>query len=332
MKYDQKILIIRFSSIGDIILSTSPLKTIRNAYPNSHITFLTLDIFSSLLEYHPDIDSLLTLSKKSTFLEIWSFTKYLKNKNYELIFDLHNSLRSNLITTLSKGKIFQLKKPRFKRFLLFTFHFNTFPEDFSTLKMYHESLTLIWNSSKQIPKTYLSISKYEIKSGKDFLRNYGVKSSFIAIIPGAAWKQKQWKVDNYVQLISQLETSVVLLGSEKDQICFDIEKKISSVINLAGKTTLRQALNILESAEKIIGSDTGLTHAAEALGKNVSMILGPTSRETGAGTNLEKSINIEKDIWCRPCSQNGKKKCYRKSQVCMDLITTEDVLNSLRRV
>ena len=86
---------------------------------------------------------------------------------------------------------------------------------------------------------------------------------------------------------------------------------------------------ILSLANYVIGSDTGLTHAAEALGKPVSMILGPTSRETGAGVNLKESINLEKDLWCRPCSQNGKALCYRTNQVCMDSISAKDVLQTI---
>ena len=329
MKYDQKILVIRFSSIGDIVLATSPLNTIRRAYPDAQITFLTLDTFSSLLEYHPDIDFLLTLSKDSSLREIWSFTNYIKDKKYHIIFDLHNSLRSKIITSLSKTTLHQIRKPRLYRFLLFTFNINRFPTDFSTLKMYHESLSLIWNSEKQIPKTLLRLSKNEILQSNRFLEKNGIKENFIALIPGAAWKQKQWRLDRYIELISKIGSFVVLLGSEEDKICFQIERESKSVINLAGKTTLREAMAILSLANYVIGSDTGLTHAAEALGKPVSMILGPTSRETGAGVNLKESINLEKDLWCRPCSQNGKALCYRTNQICMDSISAKDVLQTI---
>ena len=86
---------------------------------------------------------------------------------------------------------------------------------------------------------------------------------------------------------------------------------------------------ILSKAYYVIGSDTGLTHIAEALGKNVSMILGPTSSETGANVILDESKIIKKDIWCRPCSQNGKRKCYRTKQFCMDLISVNDVFQTI---
>ena len=108
-----------------------------------------------------------------------------------------------------------------------------------------------------------------------------------------------------------------------------INEGLNTSVNLAGKTSLREAMAILALAKNIIGSDTGLMHAAEALGKPVSMILGPTSVQTGAGVVLPQSVKIEKDLWCRPCSQNGSFPCYRKQQFCMDSIEPHNVIQSL---
>ena len=332
MKYDQKILVIRFSSIGDIILATSPLKTIRTAYPDAQITFLTLDIFSPLLEFHPDIDALVTLSKKASFFELYSFRKYLKSKNYSIIFDLHSSLRSKILCLNTTSTLLRVRKPRLSRFLLFRFHLDTFSKDFSTLKMYHESLTFIRNTQKQIPKTYLRVIANEISLIKEKLKDSGVPKNFIVIIPGAAWKQKQWKLEKYLELIDKVKNDIVLLGTDSDNICFDIKKHSKKVHNFAGKTTLREAISILSVADYVVGSDTGLTHAAESLGRPVTMILGPTSRHTGAGVNLETSSVVEKELWCRPCSQNGKTRCYRTNQICMDSITPSEVLQTIPEI
>ena len=89
----KKILIVRFSSIGDIVQSTSPLRTIRNAFPDSQITFLTLCDCAPILELHPDINCLLTINRKQTLKEIWDMRSYLRDQNYQLIFDLHNSIQ-----------------------------------------------------------------------------------------------------------------------------------------------------------------------------------------------------------------------------------------------
>ena len=329
MSFDQKILVIRFSSIGDIVLATSPLKTIRRAYPDAQITFLTLDTFAPLLEYHPDIDALVSISKRMSLIELWGFADHIRRKQYRHIFDLHNSIRSNLVTLRGASPVYQLKKPRWNRFLLFYFHHNEFASDFSTLKMYHEHLGSIWNENDDLPATLLKVSNYEQKVARDMLLDKNIFDEFIAVVPGAAWTQKQWPAEKYIETLNQLGFPAVLLGAKEDTICFDIAKGSSSVVNLAGETTLRQALAVLANSTYVIGSDTGLTHAAEALGKQVYMILGPTSPETGAGVNLPGSANIETDLWCRPCSQNGKFPCYRKTQVCMDSIMPNDVIQSV---
>ena len=329
MDNDQKILVIRFSSIGDIVLATSPLRTLRNIYPKSEITFLTLDVYAPLLHYHPDIDVLITLKKNSSIFTLFLYSKFINQKNFNIIFDLHNSLRSKIVTIGSKNKVKKLVKPRMKRFLLFYLFYNRFNKLFSVQRMYHFFMENNLDDNKKIPKTFLKLSKNEIKKSSSYLNSFGINKTFLAIIPGAAWKQKRWGTNKYIQLIKMIDLPVVLLGSKSDSICFEISKKLKRVINLAGKTNLREAMAILSNSHYVIGSDTGLTHIAEALGKNVSMILGPTSFETGANVILEESKTIKKDIWCRPCSQNGKRKCYRSKQFCMDLISVNDVFKTI---
>ena len=333
MNIDQKILVIRFSSIGDIVLATSPLKTIRKKFPKAEITFLTLDTYASLLEYHPDIDILISLKKNNRIYDLYKFSKFIRNNNYTIIFDLHNSLRSRFITFGLKRKVKRVIKPRLNRILLFYFFYSRFNKNFSVLKMYHSCLGNIWNNKDQIYPTLLKLSKWEKNKSLELLELYGISNKlYFAIIPGAAWFQKCWNENKYVELIKRLDVPVVLLGLKSDIICFKISKKINNVINLAGKTNLRESMSIISSASYVIGSDTGLTHIAEAFGKNVSMILGPTSFETGANVISINSKIIEKKIWCRPCSQNGKRKCYRKKQFCMDLISVDDVFNSIPNI
>ena len=331
MKFDQKILIVRFSSIGDIVQSTSPLKSIRNAFPDSPITFLTLSSYAPLLEMHPDIDCLLSLKRRQSFKKLFEMRKYLQSKRFHFVYDLHNSIRSNILTYGISKNIFRLKKPRLKRSLLFLFHINNFENTFSSLRLFHDNIGSIWKNKDEIPSTYLKISKYEKEKAKEILSSKGVKKDFIAIVPGAAWNQKQWSSKNYISALNKLNLSSVILGSKKDKICDEISLGYKKAVNLAGKTDLRLAVSIISNAKKIIGSDTGLVHAAEALGKTVVMIMGPTSKETGGGTNKKKSTIVEKDIWCRPCSQNGKFPCYRASQKCLDSILPEEVVSAFLR-
>ena len=109
--------------------------------------------------------------------------------------------------------------------------------------------------------------------------------------------------------------------------------KNSKIINFQGKTNVRESLAIISQANLVIGGDTGFVHGAEALKIPVVMIMGPTTIETGGGVNLSISQNIEvNDLWCRPCSQNGSKRCYRNEQYCMSTISSSQVFNAVQKV
>ena len=333
MSFSKKILIIRFSSIGDIVLSTSFLSTIKAQFPNSEVHFLTLDRFSSILENQPNVDRLIVLNSKSGYKDLLGLNNIIKKSNYDKIFDLHSSIRSLIITLGLNDIVSRIKKPRLFRFLLFQFHVNLFPKNFSAIHMYHQCLDT--NLESDYPSTHLVVTSLERKIAKKMLKEYGVNGQFIALVPGAAWERKQWSVEKYGEVINMITSSskmnLVMFGSEKDEINDRIANLNVEVTNMSGKTNLRQAMSLLSLSKVVFGSDTGLLHIAEALGIPVNMILGPTSQETGGGVNLKSSKNIEVDIWCRPCSQNGQKHCYRSKQYCMENISAEKVVSTLMK-
>lgn len=330
----KRILVIKFSSIGDIVLTTSPLKTLKNLFSSAKIDFLTLDNFASILEGSKIIDRIIPFDKNTNFLKLIKTGKWINSSDYDLVIDFHNSLRSKIIRFVIRSipKRY-LRKPRWKRLLLFRFRKNLFPTDFSQLQLLHQPIAK-WMTSKTYPLPELFVSNTERKEAEILLKQRGVNKQFIAIIPGAAWPQKKWIVGNYCKLLTDIknhnDVNFVILGGKNDWICSEIAKGDTDYINLQGKTSLRESMSIIANSKYVIGADTGLVHAAEAVGKRIVMIMGPTSRETGAGVNRKDSISIENnDIWCRPCSQNGKRKCYRDEQYCMTSITPKIVFNKM---
>ena len=330
----KRILAIKFSSIGDIVLTTSPLKTLKDAFPSVKIDFLTLKNYASILEDNKYVDRIIQFNRESGLFELIKTGYWINNSDYDLIIDFHNSLRSKIIRfIIRKIPKRHLKKPRWKRILLFRFRKNFFSKNFSQLKLLHQPFADLINITNfHLPELF--VSEPEKEDAKIILRKNGVKQPFITIVPGAAWSQKCWLISNYCKLIADLKNDnnvdFVILGGKYDNICSEIANCDSKLINLQGKTSLREAMAIIANSKFIIGADTGLVHTAEALGKRVVMILGPTSRETGAGVNRDDSIAIENnDVWCRPCSQTGKRKCYRDEQYCMTTITPEYVAGKI---
>lgn len=330
-----KTLVIRFSSIGDIVFSTSVLETLVNQFPGVEITYLTLSQFSPILQGHPQINSLKTLEKSASVNDIRELGRKLSREGFDLVLDIHNTLRAKILrSTLRASRILVLKKPRWKRFLLTTFHWNIFPPGFSYRHLLHRPLNPILPKNFPIAKSRLFITESENRWLTEFLLNKGIPASYIAIVPGAAWPTKQWDRENYrvliQRIVSEMDVSVLILGGPKDTICDDIDIGDPKVFNLRGLTSLHESLRILSGAKRVLGSDTGLVHAAEALQVPVVLLLGPTTAETGAGIELDSSIVIENThTWCRPCSQNGSRPCYRATQVCLTEIKPELVYESL---
>lgn len=330
----KRILVIRFSSIGDIILTTSVLNSLRKYYPSVRIDFLTLEHFAPLLFNHPVINELLVLPRKSSPGKIREFGRYLDERGYDMIIDLHNTLRSKLIMSrISRTRFKKLKKPRLKRFLLFYLTWNLFDEQFTQLRLLHSPLTGLIDGDT-IEPTSLTVTPNEKELALRHLKEKGLQGSYGVCIPGAAWKNKIWPVKNYTDLLGSnvKPDQWVLLGGKGDEICSRIAGRSDKIMDLHGKTDLRESLAILSGAEVVLGSDTGMVHAAEALGIPVVTILGPTSRETGAGVTRSDSKIVERDVWCRPCSQNGKRNCYRKERYCMTGITPDIVSQALNSV
>jgi lipopolysaccharide heptosyltransferase II len=330
----KSILAIKFSSIGDIVLTTSPIQSLKKIFPSAEIDILTLNDYSSIVEGNKYIDRIIPFDRNAGFRQLVKTGRWINNSPYDLVIDFHNSLRSKIIRFwIRKIPIRYLKKPRWNRFLLFRFRKNLFTGDFTQLKLLHQPI-LKWMSNNKHPLPKLFISDIEKRQISVFLKEKGVQKPYIVIIPGAAWPQKRWISENYCELLNDLKNNgninFVILGGKVDDICSEIEKCDSTIINLQGKTSLRESMAIIANSKFVIGADTGLVHTAEALGKRVVSIIGPTSRETGAGVNRNDSILIENnDIWCRPCSQTGKRKCYRDEQYCMTSITPQFVQNEI---
>jgi ADP-heptose:LPS heptosyltransferase len=256
----KRILVIKFSSIGDIVLTVSPLKTLKNIFPSARIDFLTLNDFAPILEGNKYIDRIIPFDRNVDFRQLIKTGKWINNSDYDLVIDFHNSLRSKIIRFwIRKIPKRILIKPRWKRFLLYRFRKNLFHVDFSQLKLLHQPIEN-WMNNKEYPFPELFVSEIETKQASIFLMEKGIKKPYIIIIPGAAWPQKRWLVDNYCKLIAELKNrknvDFVILGGKTDDICNKIAKCDSTFINLQGQTSLRESMAIIARSKFIIGADT----------------------------------------------------------------------------
>ena len=313
--------------------------TIKVYFPNTKIDFMTLSKFAPLLRNHKKINKIHSIDINEGFFKLKKIGLEIDKLNYDMVIDLHNTTRSRLIlSSVSKTKKLKLPKPRWKRFNLFMFHLNFFSKNFSVKRWLHEPLNKYLPSGYKMSNTHLNLSDLEKQNALNYLKNFDLDGDYYVVTPGAAWSQKRWLANHYSEVIDQINKkyslSAVLIGGINDKICDQINSTtVTNVINICGKTTLRESLAIVSKANFVLVNDTGFLHAGESLGISAITILGPTSRETGAGIFLKTSSVIEnKSLWCRPCSQNGSIPCYRKERYCMTEIKPDQIMYAVNKL
>lgn len=322
-------LVIRFSSLGDIVFSSTVIRLLRERNPDLIIDYLVHERFSPIVaHFDPPPHNIISFPPSTRARDLPGFARELARNQYDLVIDLHDSLRSKFLRRLLKPMNLRVyRKPRLKRWLLFYGYINRFSEDYSVVSEYLRYAGLKNLTEKPRPKMAINDSE-----AGELCERFGLQQDIISCIPGAAWPQKSWIPERYNKFLNTLPdtaySKIALLGGPQDLICDAIAGSLSSgkVVNLRGKTSLKEAFAVLSRSKVAIGSDTGLLHAAEAFNIPVAMILGPTSTETGARVHHPDSRVMDTDLWCRPCSQNGRRKCYRGRQHCIMNISVDKVV------
>jgi heptosyltransferase-2 len=342
MNPPEKILVIRFSSLGDIVLTTPVIKSLKQKFPQSQIFFLTKSQYHDLLENDPDIFSLIKYDPKERHKGISGFLKLvkeLKTLNFDLVVDLHANLRSFLIRHLLKTKLkIKYDKRWLARLLLVHFKF-IHVESIHTVDSYLKALKKIGaNSSVKDKEIFLD------QESENFLKDFLVEKNIekddivVGIHPGARWETKRWNEEKFTQVCRILnqkpKVKIILFGDRNDQELIEkislgaLNRKLFKAVNLP----LNKFMSLIKRCDCFVTNDSGPMHMASALGVPVVAIFGSTHPKLGFSPLGPESIVLTADVKCSPCSLHGEKKCHKKSRLCMDLIEPEMVMDAVERL
>lgn len=325
-----RFLILRFSSFGDVTEALSIPSKIAEAYPEAEIHWAVRADLSSLLENHPHIHRIWALPRKSGLKELLQMGHALRKQKFTHVYDAHNSTRSWILSTYLKFfnpfiSLIRKSQKRWKRFLLFRFRINTYKMPFSGQRDLLEPLKA-WGISDTLPPSpQLFIQDDEVDSIQKLLPS----KPFIALAPSAAFELKRWPEQYWRELILQMpEFQFVLLGGPEDQFLEKIRLAAPErVINLAGKTNLRETSAVVKKSLCLVANDTGVLHTAEQQGHPAVALMGPAP----FGFPSRPSTRIfERQLACRPCSKHGQGPCINpKYHECLRSITPQEVSSYL---
>ncbi len=325
-----KILVIRFSSIGDIVLTTPLLRCIKKQLPDSEIHFLTKQAFRRVIENNPYIDNHFYLEGNMEVL-----INGLKLEQYDVVIDLHHNLRSLLVKLRIGRKSYSFRKLNFKKWLLVNFKINLMPP-LHIVDRYFETVRHL-----QVKNDGLGLDFFIPQPDEVDIRTYLPASflqGFIAFVIGARHATKSLPAVKIASICRKLNKPVVLLGGKEDVETgqFVANQNESTVFNACGKLSLNQSASLLRQAEKVITHDTGLMHIAAAFHKKIISVWGNTVPDFGMYPYLgddaqHKPELIEvQNLSCRPCSKIGFDRCPKGHFKCM-IDMDEDKIISLCR-
>ncbi len=311
-----KILVIRFSSIGDIVLTSPIIRCLKQKYPQAEIHFLLNETFAELVENNPYINKVWYWNHKE---HIRLFRNKLKQENFDLVIDLHNNFRSRILSIGIAKQKYHLQHIRWKRFLYIYYNKLHFTNE-HIVERYFKTL-----SSLNILYDGLGL---EFWFSPSLLKIANIPQQFVAWVIGGSYYTKQVPAHKIIEGLALLPFPVVLLGGKKDD---DLAQEIitksghKNLANCVGKLTIQESAKIIQQSVCVISTDTGLQHIAAALKKKIFSIWGSTSPGLQMGPFLPNNIleintpiHFEVDLDCRPCHKHGYASCPKKHFSCME--------------
>ena len=324
----KKILIIRFSSIGDIVLTTPIVRCLRHQYPDAQLHVLTKSSYRSIYASNPHVDKVFELPSNMKEL-----VRQLREEHYDFVVDLHKNWRSWRVRMALHRPSASFPKLDFQKFLYTKLKIGKLPP-----------VHIVDRYFKAVEK----LGVHNDGQGLDFYFNEGdelhyedlpeaFRDGFVAVVIGGQHSTKILPVDKVVEVCEALDNPVVLVGGPEDAARGDrIKAKVGSYVgNTCGRLTLGQSASLLKLADAVLTNDTGMMHIAAALRKPIVSVWGNTVPEFGMYPYLPQgmkpaAIVENKSLRCRPCDKLGYAKCPKGHFNCMNSLDSKEIAEKIR--
>ena len=317
-----KFLILRFSSIGDIVLTTPIIRGLKQQVENAEVHYFTKPAFKEILEANPYLDKIHVLEDN---LKVQ--LEELKKERFDYIIDLHKNLRTARVKSALKTISFSFDKLNFQKWMLVNFKIDKLPQK-HLVDRYYESVDVfdVHDDGKGLDYYVPDNDYVDVSSLMPELK----RNNYIGFVMGANHNTKMLTEQKINSIISEINHPVVLLGGKDD---YPLGMKIreqyhDGVFNACGQFSVSQSASLVQQSRVMITPDTGLMHIAAAFKKPLITIWGNTVPKFGMYPyypNSNSSIFEVKGLSCRPCSKLGYKKCPKKHFRCIKGLDSKNI-------
>ncbi|MCW5909197.1 MAG: glycosyltransferase family 9 protein [Chitinophagales bacterium] len=319
-----KLLILRFSSIGDIVLTTPVIRCLRKKYPEAEIHYATKESFYPILQHNPYITKVHLL--KRSFSDLIA---ELRAEKFDYIIDLHHNQRTFLLKLQLGVESFSFNKLNFEKWLLVNLKVNSLPQR-HIVDRYLETCKALGVVDDGEGLDYFLADEDIVDIG---LLPQQFHNGYAAWVIGAKQNTKKFPAEKIIRCLSFVKYPILLLGGREDETTGNyIAKQVASekVYNACGKFTLNQSASLVQKAQFVISNDTGLMHIAAAFKKPIVSLWGNTVPAFGMypyyGAKAVNHTSFQMlDLPCRPCSKLGYNECPKQHFNCMNLLDEEAI-------
>ncbi len=326
------ILVIRLSSLGDVILTTPLLASIKAARPESRVSVLVKKAFADVFLGHPAVDEILIFEERGLF----GWLGEIRRRRFDVCLDLHDNLRSAVWRTFSGAKrTVRYDKRTDERRILVRSKTSSPRLEPPVKERYLECLAVLGIPVKE-RRTSLHVAG-AARLPEDWLREFG-DAPLIGVAPGAAHATKRWLPERFAaaadSLAEKISGRVILLGTPSDDgpVREVLEYLKTPAQNFVGRTSLKEFMLLIRRCAVLLTNDSGAMHVAAAQGVPTAAVFGPTVRDFGFFPEEDCAEAVEiGELYCRPCSLHGTERCPEGHFRCMREISTKQVLDAAER-
>ena len=322
-----KILVVRFSSIGDIVLTTPVLRALKTQLENVEIHYLTKRSFKPVIENNPHIDMVHLID--SSIKEVISD---LKSEKYDWVIDLHNNIRTKSLKIKLGRPSKKFPKLHWKKWKLVKFMKDDMP-DVHVVDRYFETVAHLGVKPDQEVCDFPIPASEAVNLEKNNLEG----EKFCSVVIGAKFKTKQVPIEKLKEIIQGIKLPVILIGGPEDtvlgdQLCDAVQRE--DVFNLCGKHSIVGSASILQQSAKVVTNDTGMMHIASCFDVEIISIWGNTVPSLGMYAYRPKnkssySLHEVAGLNCRPCSKIGFAECPKGHFDCMQKQNSEEIVSRI---
>ncbi len=325
-----KILVIRFSSIGDVVLTTPVVRCLKKQIPNATIHFITKKPFSSILENNPYIDKLITI--KASINEVIS---ELKTEKYDWIIDLHKNVRTLSLKQKLKTPSRSFPKMNIEKWMLVKLKIDKMPK-IHVVDRYFETVKHLGIKNDSLPCDFFLAKDSFVNIAETF----SISSRYIAIALGAQFATKRLPFKKLTEIISEINEPIILIGGTMDnELATEIISHfpLKNIKNACGGFSLQQSASVVQQSTVLLTNDTGMMHIASCFEIPTVSVWGNTVPSLGMfpyfPQNTTKfSMHEVAGLSCRPCSKIGFKKCPKGHFNCMNLQNTLAIVADIHAI